>query len=63
MIDNKDEKPKKKKRRGHALEKLEVAIVKAMISHGSPFTDDLDILAFFTHPTRSGVLTLETAPD
>lgn len=53
MVDNEDEKPKKKKRRGHALENWEVAIVKAMIDRGSPFTNDQDILAYFTRPTRS----------
>ena len=37
-----NEKPKKKRRRGNTLEKWEVAIVKAMIVHGSPFTNDQD---------------------
>ena len=53
MVDNEDEKPKKKKRRGHALDNWEVAIVKAMIARGSPFTNDQDILAYFTRPTRT----------
>lgn len=44
---------KTKRRRGHTLENWEVAIVKAMISRGSPFTNDQDILAYFTRPTRS----------
>ncbi|MFW5678618.1 MAG: DUF3644 domain-containing protein, partial [Rhodosalinus sp.] len=30
-----------------------MAIVKAMIARGSPFTNDQDILAYFTRPTRS----------
>lgn len=51
---NEDEKPKKiKRRRGNTLEHWEVAIVKAMIARGSPFTNDQDILAYFTRPTRS----------
>jgi len=53
MIDQEEETPKKKRRRGNTLENWEVAIVKARISRGSPFTNDQDILAYFTRPTRS----------
>ncbi len=55
MVDQKEEKlqKKKKKRRGNTLENWEVAIVKAMIARGNPFTNDQDILAYFTRPTRS----------
>jgi len=54
MPDELAKKPKKtKRRRGHTLENWEVAIVKAMISRGEPFTNDQDILAYFTRPTRS----------
>lgn len=54
MAEDQQEKPKKKKkRRGNALENWEVAIVKAMITRGTPFTNDQDILAYFTRPTRS----------
>lgn len=42
-----------KRRRGNTLEKWEVAIVKAMFQRGSLFTNDQDILAYFTRPTRS----------
>lgn len=35
------------------MENWEVAIVKAMISRGGPFTNDQDILSYFTRPTRS----------
>ncbi len=42
-----------KRRRGNTLEKWEVAIVKAMINRGEDFTNDQDILAYFTRPTRS----------
>ena len=49
-----EEKPKKiKRRRGNTLENWEVAIIKAMIDRGSPFSNDQDILAYFTRPTRS----------
>lgn len=49
-----EEKPKKtKRRRGNSLENWEIAIVKAMIVRGNPFTNDQDILAYFTRPTRS----------
>jgi len=54
LAEDQQEKPKKKKkRRGNALENWEVAIVKAMITRGTPFTNDQDILAYFTRPTRS----------
>lgn len=42
-----------KRRRGNTLEKWEVAIVKAMFLRGNLFTNDQDILAYFTRPTRS----------
>lgn len=42
-----------KRRRGNTLEKWEVAVVKAMIARGGDFTNDQDILAYFTRPTRS----------
>lgn len=42
-----------KRRRGNTLEKWEVAVVKAMIARGGGFTNDQDILAYFTRPTRS----------
>ena len=46
--------PKKvKRRRGNTLENWEVALVKAMIARGGAFTNDQDILAYFTRPTRS----------
>jgi len=48
-----DEAPKKTRRRGNTLENWEVAIVKAMIARGGSFTNDQDILAYFTRPTRS----------
>ncbi|WP_185803378.1 DUF3644 domain-containing protein [Pontivivens nitratireducens] len=48
-----NEKPKKNRRRGNTLENWEVAIVKSMIARGAPFTNDQDILAYFTRPTRS----------
>lgn len=48
------EKPKTtKRRRGNTLENWEVSIVKAMIARGGPSTNDQDILAYFTRPTRS----------
>ncbi len=54
---DKEEQPKKSKkitrRRGNTLENWEVSIVKAMISRGSLFTNDQDILAYFTRPSRS----------
>ncbi|WP_116600003.1 DUF3644 domain-containing protein [Primorskyibacter marinus] len=54
MVDQEKAKPKKKKkRRGNTLENWEVAIVKTMIARGNPFTNDQDILAYFTRPTRS----------
>lgn len=50
----KEDKPQKiKRRRGNTLENWEVAIIKAMINRGNPFTNDQDILAYFTRPTRS----------
>jgi hypothetical protein len=42
-----------KRRRGNTLERREVELVKAMISLGGDFTNDQDILAYFTRPTRS----------
>lgn len=46
--------PKKiKRRRGNTLENWEVALVKAMIARGGVFTNDQDILAYFTRPTRT----------
>jgi hypothetical protein len=54
MADGEKKNPKKiKRRRGKALENWEVAIVKAMVNRGGPFTNDQDILAYFTRPTRS----------
>lgn len=54
---DKEEQPKKSKkitrRRGNTLENWEVSIVKAMISRGSLFTNDQDILSYFTRPSRS----------
>jgi hypothetical protein len=46
-------KPKKQRRRGNTLEKWEVAIVKAMIARGGSFTNDQEILAYFTRPNRT----------
>lgn len=40
------------RRRGNALERWEVALIKAMIDDGR-WTNDQDILAYFTRPTRS----------
>ena len=49
-----DNGPKKiKRRRGNTLEHWEVALVKAMIARGGAFTNDQDILAYFTRPTRT----------
>ncbi|MAU59325.1 MAG: hypothetical protein CMI62_01205 [Parvibaculum sp.] len=42
-----------KRRRGNTLERWEVEIVKGMIHRGGGFTNDQDILAYFTRPTRS----------
>ena len=42
-----------KRRRGNTLEKWEVALVKAMFPRGGLLTNDQDILAYFTRPTRS----------
>ncbi|SEI87599.1 Protein of unknown function [Pseudooceanicola nitratireducens] len=54
MPDHEEEQPKKKKRRrGNTLETWEIAIVKAMIARGGNFSNDQDILAYFTRPTRS----------
>ncbi|MEM9170343.1 MAG: DUF3644 domain-containing protein [Pseudomonadota bacterium] len=55
MVSEKAEKKAKavRRRRGNTLEKWEVAIVKAMINRGNPFTNDQDVLAYFTRPTRS----------
>lgn len=46
-------KKKKKRRRGNTLETWEIAIVKAMITRGGEFSNDQDILAYFTRPARS----------
>ena len=49
-----EDKPKKIRRhRGNTLGKWEVTIVKAVVARGGPFTNDQDILAYFTRPTRS----------
>lgn len=40
------------RRRGNALEKWEVALIKAMVARGD-WPNDQDILAYFTRPTRS----------
>src|SRR3954447_9614788 len=40
-----------KGRRGHSLEKWEIALIKAMLARGGH--NDQDILAYFTRPTRS----------
>ncbi|WP_273792558.1 DUF3644 domain-containing protein [Brucella anthropi] len=42
-----------KRRRGNTLDKWEVELVKAMFARGNEFTNDQDILAYFTRPTRS----------
>lgn len=44
---------KVRRRRGNRLETWEIAIVKAMVARGGPYTNDQDILAYFTRPTRS----------
>ena len=44
---------KKKRRRGNTLDNWEVAVVKAMIDRVNAFSNDQDILAYFTRPTRS----------
>lgn len=48
-----DRKSKVKRRRGNTLETWEIATIKAMIIRGFPFSNDQDILAYFTRPTRS----------
>lgn len=55
MANEDQDKPKKttKRRRGNTLETWEVAVVKAMVNRGGAFTNDQDILAYFTRPTRS----------
>lgn len=53
MPDNIDQPKAIKRRRGNTFENWEVAIVKAMIKRGGIFTNDQDILAYFTRPTRS----------
>jgi hypothetical protein len=40
-----------KRRRGNTLEKWEVALIKAMLARKG--SNDRDILAYFTRPTRS----------
>src|SRR5260370_34632994 len=40
-----------KRKRGNKLEKWEVALIKAMLSRAG--SNDQDILAYFTRPTRS----------
>ncbi len=51
MVDGKTKQIKR--RRGNTLENWEIAIAKAMIARKGPFTNDQDILAYFTRPTRS----------
>ena len=53
MVDEGSKTKKTKRRRGNTLESWEIAIVKTMIGRGSQFTNDQDILAYFTRPTRS----------
>lgn len=53
MSNNEKTRKGTKRRRGNTLEHWEVAIAKAMISRGGLFTNDQDILAYFTRPTRS----------
>jgi hypothetical protein len=54
MPNDGQKKPKKiKRRRGNTLENWEIAIVKSMINREGPFTNDQDILAYFTRPARS----------
>lgn len=50
-----EEKPKRKvqRRAGNTLDKWEVGVVKAMIARGGSFTNDQDILAYFTRPSRT----------
>jgi hypothetical protein len=40
------------RKRGHSLEKWEIALIKAMVAKGN-WPNDQDILAYFTRPTRS----------
>jgi hypothetical protein len=47
----KGERPVAKRRRGNTLERWEIALVKAMLDRGG--SNDQDILAYFTRPTRS----------
>src|SRR5690554_3204361 len=53
MADQEDNAKKVRRRRGNTLENWEVALVKAMIARGGVFTNDQDILAYFTRPTRT----------
>lgn len=53
MAKDEDKSSGKKRRRGNTLENWEVAIVKAMFHRGGAFSNDQDILAYFTRPTRS----------
>ena len=53
MVENDAATKKTRRRRGNKLETWEIAIVKAMMTRGGPFTNDQDILANFTRPTRS----------
>lgn len=46
-------KRKVKRRAGNTLEKWEVAVVKALITRGGASTNDQDILAYFTRPSRT----------
>jgi hypothetical protein len=40
-----------RRRRGHTLDKWEIALIKALLAHGD--CNDQDVLAYFTRPTRS----------
>ncbi|MGY4748281.1 DUF3644 domain-containing protein [Pannonibacter sp. Q-1] len=53
MVTDKDKLKGKKRRRGNTLENWEVSIVKAMFCRGGVFSNDQDILAYFTRPSRS----------
>ncbi|WP_112309340.1 DUF3644 domain-containing protein [Pseudogemmobacter bohemicus] len=53
MADQENGAKKVRRRRGNTLEHWEVALIKAMIARGGAFTNDQDILAYFTRPTRT----------
>lgn len=53
MVDQENTTKKIRRRRGNTLENWEVALVKAMVARGGAFTNDQDILAYFTRPTRT----------